>query len=109
MIHEPVAVGVMHVLLIIPESRSLKDKRRVLLRLTERIKNRFSVSCHLVGGGEHPGKQRVVFTTGGKDKSQIQTSFDKLRAFLDSFGLAWPSSVDVEYFSWLPGNGPMEM
>jgi len=37
-------VGVMQVDLSIPDARSLKDKRRVVLSLKQRIRNRFNVS-----------------------------------------------------------------
>ena len=104
----PIYIGVMHVLVIIPNARSLKDKRQAVRSLTERIKSRFEASCNLVGEGEHPGRQRLVLTTGGKDAHHIRRVFDNIRTFIDGYGRAWPGSVDVELFSWHPGFGPVE-
>ena len=105
---EPIYIGAMHVTLIIPGARTRKDKRQVVRSLTDRIKSRFDVSCHLLGEGEHPGRQRLVLTTGGKDLSEVKRHFDKIRSFLDSFGLAWPGTIDIETFSWHPSDAPME-
>ena len=105
----PIYIGVMHVLVIIPNARTLKDKRQVIRSLTERIKNRFEASCHLVGEGEHPGRQRLVLTTGGKDARHIRGVFDNIRSFIDGYGRAWSGSIDVECFSWHPGYGPLEI
>ena len=38
-------VGVLEIRLVIRAARSLKDKRRVVLSLKDRIRNEFSVSC----------------------------------------------------------------
>ncbi len=37
-------IGCLHLSLFIPHSRSLKEKRRVLLSLKQRLKNKFNVS-----------------------------------------------------------------
>jgi hypothetical protein len=105
---EPIYIGAMHVNLIIPGARTRKDKRQVVRSLTDKVKSRFDVSCHLLGEGEHPGRQRMVLTTGGKSLSQVKHLFDKIRSFLDTFGLAWPGTIDVETFSWHPTDAPME-
>jgi len=39
-----VTIGVLHIDLMIPGARSLKDKRRVLKSLKERLRNRFNCS-----------------------------------------------------------------
>ena len=105
----PVYIGVMHVLVIIPHARTLKDKRQAVRSLTERIKSRFEASCHLVGEGEHPGRQRLVLTTGGKDAQQIRVAFEKIRTFINGYDRAWPGNIDLEIFSWHPGERPMEI
>ena len=105
----PIAVGVMYVLMVIPAARTLKDKRRAIRSLTDKIGDRFNVSCHLVGHGEHPGKQRLVLTSGGNDISHVKQVFDKIRAYLNGYDRAWPGAVEVETFSWHPGTGPLEV
>lgn len=43
-------VGVCTLTLWLPECQSLKDKRRVLQRLIDRVRNRFNVAVAEVGG-----------------------------------------------------------
>jgi uncharacterized protein YlxP (DUF503 family) len=101
-------VGIMHVLMIVPEARTRKDKRQAIRSLTDKIKHRFNVSCHLLGHGDHPGRQRIILTTAGGDMASVKQAFETVRAFLQSYDRAWPGSVDSEIFSWHTGSGPME-
>ena len=104
----PIYIGAMHVTIIIPDARSLKDKRRAIKSLTDKINSRFQVSCNLLGEGEHPGRQRIVLTSAGKELGQVKKLFDKVRFFLDSFDRAWPGRVDIKTFSWCPSVGTLE-
>lgn len=108
MIPTTVYIGVMMVVMIIPESRTLKDKRQVIRSLSDRIRQRFDVTCNLAGQGEHPGRQTLMFTSSSQNRETLNTMYDKLRAYLDGFGRAWPSNVHVEVFTWRPGETPME-
>jgi len=107
--NESIAIGAMRVLMVIPAARTLKDKRRAIRSLTDRLGERFNVSCHLVGHGEQPGKQGLVLRTGGNDRAHVRQVFDKIRAYLNEYDRAWPGTIEVETFSWHPGTAPMEL
>jgi len=107
--HGPIYVGVMHVLVMIPGARTRKDKRQVIRGLTDKVKNRFEVTCNQVGEGEHPGRQRLVLTTGGGDIGQVKMVLEKIRSFLHQYERAWPGAIDVETFLWHPGDRPLEL
>ena len=56
---EPVFVGVLRLTFHVPHARSLKDKRRVILKFRDRIRSRFDVSVAEVGAQDK--LQRAVF------------------------------------------------
>jgi len=101
-------VGALYVVLSIPHARTLKDKRRVVRSVVDRLSHKFDVSCHMVGYGEQPMKQGLLVTSGSQEQLQIRSVFDKIRAFLNNVRDAWPIESTVDVFSWMPEHGVME-
>jgi len=56
---DPVFVGVLRLTFHVPHARSLKDKRRVILKFRDRIRSRFDVSVAEVDAQDK--LQRAVF------------------------------------------------
>jgi len=78
-------IGVLTVEIFIPASLSLKDKRRVLKSLKERLKNSFNISIAEI---EHHGKwQRAKMAIVNVDASKriAESWLGKVLDFIDKF------------------------
>ena len=93
-------IGVGIVELHLPANRSLKGKRQVLNRITERVRNRFPVSIAEVGHQDLWQRARVGFCMVSNDAGFAGSCLDKVVNFIDSLGLAemLDSMVDVQQF-----------
>lgn len=99
---EPVWVGVLRVMLVVPAARSLKDSRQVVRSLVDRVRHRFDVSVHELDCGEAIQRRVIVVTTGGNDARTIRALLDKVRALAESNPDAIAADVDVDVFRWHP-------
>lgn len=63
-------VGVLRLRLSIPASRSLKDKRRVILSFKDRIAARLRVSVAEVGDLDHPGLSTLGIAVVSNEAAQ---------------------------------------
>ncbi len=78
-------IGVLTVEIFIPASLSLKDKRRVLKNLKDRLKNSFNISIAEI---EHHGKwQRAKMAIVNVDVSKrvAESRLGKVLNFIDKF------------------------
>ncbi len=98
-----VHVGVLQMMLEVPGARSAKDRRRALKSLQDRVRHRFDITWNEVQDldGEHD-RRRVVCTSATSDPQLLRSTFDKVRAFVEQSGRAWPLAVDVDVFPWHP-------
>ena len=71
-------VGVLTLELVVYEALSLKDKRRVIKSLKERIKNRFNVSVAEVGHGESRQRATVAAAMVSNDAAYLHGCLDKI-------------------------------
>lgn len=97
-----VYVGVLRATIVVPGARTLKDRRGVVRSLTDRIRSRFAVSLHLLHGPEHPGRQAIVVTTGGGERSVVERSIREVQRFLETAPESHLAGLDVECFGWHP-------
>lgn len=98
-----VRVGVMRLDLAVPGARSLKDRRRALVGLRDRIRARFDVSCHEVHVDESPGRGRLLVTTGGLDAVVVGRVLDQVAALAASAGDCGLEHVSREVLAWPAG------
>lgn len=111
--HSDVFVGVLRATLIVPGSRSLKDRRQAVRSARERVRSRFAVSVHELPS-EHPGQQVMVCTTAGAERAVVRQALDDIRRYLELDPRSYPSGVDVDVFAWHPegvwmdNDGPSE-
>ena len=75
-------VGSLRVRLLVRESRSLKDKRQVLLSIKDRLRNRFNVSVAEVEAQDH--RQLIVLGVAmvGNEVKPIRSTFEQIVAAL---------------------------
>ena len=77
-------VGVCRVTLMVPESHSLKEKRMVLRRVKDLVRQKFNVSIAEVG--ENDVWQRAVLGLSlvGNERRFVESQLDEVLAFIRS-------------------------
>lgn len=75
-------IGVVRARLSLPEARSLKDKRRVLHSLRDRILNRMNVSVAEVGQQDYWQVAEMAFVTVAAEQAQVQERLSGISAIL---------------------------
>jgi uncharacterized protein YlxP (DUF503 family) len=89
-------VGILKLALFIPNSSSLKEKRRVILRLRDLLKNRFNISLSEI---DYQDKwQRSVFAIAcvGTQRSFVDKSLAKIVDFVRDFNQVELIDYEVE-------------
>ncbi|MCL2767061.1 MAG: DUF503 domain-containing protein [Peptococcaceae bacterium] len=79
-------VGVLTVELLLSEGHSLKDKRRVLKSLIERVRNRFNASVAEVGDLEMWRRSSLAMSMVSNDQTHINKTFDSIIGFIEARG-----------------------
>ncbi len=74
-------VGIAQADLMIDNSHSLKEKRRVVAGLKERLKHRFSVSVCEYGDQQLWQRVQMALVFCSNDRTSVQTVFNELRDF----------------------------
>ena len=87
-------VGVLTLELAVYEAMSLKDKRRVIKSLKERIKNRFNVSVAEVGHLEARQRATLAAAMVSNDAAYVHSCLDKIVDFVRASRTA--SLIDSE-------------
>jgi uncharacterized protein YlxP (DUF503 family) len=95
-----VFVGVLRMCLVIDGARNLKDRRRVVRSLQDRIRHKFSVSIHQLGGSSRPTEQEIVVTTAGNNRVLIRKTLQDVATFVEQGPAAWVREIDMDVFRW---------
>ncbi len=76
-------IGIVTATLSLPGSRSLKDKRRVLRSIHDRVLNRMNVSMAEVGGQNHWQIAELAFVTVAAESAAVQKRIAELSSLLN--------------------------
>lgn len=79
-------VGVLRVTIHIPAAGSLKDKRSIVRRAVDRLKNRFNLAVAEVGALNDKRHAVLAAVTVNTDGRQANSTLDRALAALDSLG-----------------------
>jgi uncharacterized protein YlxP (DUF503 family) len=93
---EQLVVGVLRVVLRIPGSRSLKDRRRVVVSLRDRVHARHHASFADVGHLETHDAAVVAVSIVGHDPVNVRSRLDVVRADIDAVADAFVTDVSTE-------------
>lgn len=99
---ETVVVGLLRVVLHVPGCRSLKDRRRVVLSLKDRLVARHKVSVAEVGHLEAHDRAVLAVTVVGNDARVVQARLDQLCQ--DIVNVADARVVDTQTRTWTVGS-----
>ncbi|MFN3532255.1 MAG: DUF503 domain-containing protein [Candidatus Brocadia sp.] len=71
-------VGVLNIRLVIRSASTLKDKRRIIKSLKDRVKNNFNVSISEIGTLDHCQYSRLGIAMVGNDKGYVNSTLSNL-------------------------------
>jgi hypothetical protein len=102
-----VIVGMLRVVLAIPEARSLKDKRSVVRRVLDRSRAKFNVAAAEVGMMDVHRRAELGFTLVSNEHRHMQSMLDHLTSFVAnaSDALVEERSFLIEHRSDLAESG----
>jgi uncharacterized protein len=80
----PMIVGVVNFELHLPESRSLKDKRRVIKSLIDRLFQRYRVSIAETGFHELHQRAEISIAVVTQKEADLQKMMEHIRDLLDN-------------------------
>ena len=93
-------VCVARVTLQIPDSGSLKAKRQVLRRVSDRVKARFNVSVAEVGDNDLWQKAVLALCVVGNDRRHVNEQMDKILDFIEQMYVAPVIGRELEILSF---------
>ncbi len=80
--------------------RSLKEKRKILKSIINRIKTKFNISIAETGMNDNYGWCEIGFSVTGNDRQQINSTMDKVIEMADNMGLAQITQTDIEIINY---------
>lgn len=92
-------VGVLKIDFRLHDNRSLKEKRKIVKSMIDKVKHRFNVAIAEVGSNDKWQKVELGITTIGNDSRHIDSSLNNVLAFLDSMYVAEIVDLKTEIFS----------
>lgn len=75
-------VGMLRIVLAIPEARSLKDKRSVVRRVIDRARAKFNVAAAETGMLDAHRRAELGFVLVSNDRRHVQSMLDHVSAFV---------------------------
>ena len=92
---ESLWVGVLRLGLVVPGSRSLKDKRRAVAQLRDRLRARHNLSVAEVGHLDSTIRAVIGVSMVGNDARFVRSALDALRADIQSWSMALVEDAHV--------------
>ncbi|MFH0844171.1 MAG: DUF503 domain-containing protein [Pseudomonadota bacterium] len=92
-------VGVLKIEFRLHDNRSLKEKRKIVKSMIDKVKHRFNVAIAEVGSNDKWQKVELGITAVGNDNRHIDASLNSVLAFLDTMYLAEIVDLQTEIFN----------
>ena len=89
-------IGLLKLDLSVPGSRSLKDKRRVVKSLKERMRNRYNCSVAEIGHKDHWTFCQLAVCVVGDDSQFVNTQLNEIARFAEQNANALVTGVNIE-------------
>ncbi|MFT4569882.1 MAG: hypothetical protein ACI8TX_002592 [Hyphomicrobiaceae bacterium] len=93
-------VGVLRMVLYLPENHSLKGKRAVLRSIKKRVTNKFNVS--VAECDDHDSWQRIVLGVAqvGNERDHVDRCLREVSTFVCALGNAQPGEESYEFSNY---------
>lgn len=89
-------VGICQIRLIIQDTLSLKEKRRILKSILDRVRNRFPVSIAEVGDQDLWQSSLIGFCMVSNEQQIVHAAIDKVVNFIEDLCLAEVNVFHIE-------------
>jgi|OpeIllAssembly_1097287.scaffolds.fasta_scaffold718113_1 hypothetical protein len=89
-------IGVCRLDLLIGESQSLKEKRRIVKQIIDRVKHRFNVSIAEVGNNDLWQSAQLGLCLVSNDRRFTNSSLDTILDFIETINVAEVVKSDIE-------------
>jgi uncharacterized protein YlxP (DUF503 family) len=93
-------VGVCRITLMVPESHSLKEKRMVLRRIKDRVRNKFNVAVAEVGDQDAWQSAQLGFAVVANELGFTQSVVQKILAFVEALAIAKVINDEQDYVNY---------
>jgi len=93
-----VTIGLLHMDFIIPGSRSLKDKRRAMNSLKERLRNRLNCSVAEIGFEDKWARSRLAVCVVSGESSHVHSQLNEIVRFSANHHTAELTDHSIETF-----------
>jgi uncharacterized protein YlxP (DUF503 family) len=91
-------VGVLKVSLLLRESHSLKDKRRVLRSIKDRVRNRLNAAISEVASQDLHQRADLAVVTVSTDRSRAEAVLTDALSIVDRAAAAERFDTELEFF-----------
>ncbi len=95
---KPICIGFCDIELHLPGSSSLKDKRRVLRRIKDRLAARFNLSIAEIGHQELRQRARIGLVMISNDRAAVEGSFEAVQVEIERIVAGDIIDCTVEFF-----------
>jgi uncharacterized protein YlxP (DUF503 family) len=92
-------VGIGRIIFRLHECHSLKEKRKIVKSIINRIRNSFNVSIAETGANDIHQRAEVGFALAGNDRKVINSKIDKVFNLASALGLAEIIDTEMEIIS----------
>lgn len=89
-------IGVLHIELFLPKSRSLKEKRTVLKSLKTRVRNNFNVAVSELDHHEKWQRASLGILSISNERRSMEGMLEKVRQFIEREGKAEITEYSTE-------------
>lgn len=89
-------IGLLKLELSIPGSHSLKDKRRVVKSLKDKLRNRYNCSVAEVGAKDHWTYSQLAVCVVGDDSRFVNTQLNEISRYAENSADALVTGVAIE-------------
>ena len=86
-------IGILEIVLYLPESHSLKEKRQIVKSIKDKVHHRFNVAIAEIGDLDLWQKARLGVLSLGNDRGQVNGRLDQVTNFVERMQVA----VDMDF------------
>ncbi|MEW6188128.1 MAG: DUF503 domain-containing protein [Thermodesulfobacteriota bacterium] len=93
-------IGILEIILYLPESHSLKDKRQVVKSLKDKVHQRFNVAIAEVDDLDLWQKASLAVISVGNDRRQVNGRLDQVINFIERQQVAVDMDTQIELLDY---------
>lgn len=98
-------VGTLRLVLHIPHAQTLKDRRRVVLKLKDRLRARLRVSVCELGEADRHQVAILGIATVGRDRKSCRAVLESAKAMAETLGDSWLTDANGEVWAFGEAGG----